>query len=44
MDILSACMYVYLKCAAPRRGQKMLSDPMGLELQMAVSHLVVSGN
>lgn len=43
MCVLPACMYTTCMPGA-RGGQKRMSDPLELELQMVESHHVVLGN
>ena len=39
MSVLFACMYVYTMCMpGAHTGQKRVSDPLELELQMSMSH------
>ena len=44
MSASTACMSVCQMCAGARGGQKSLSDPRELELQMLGSHHVVLGS
>lgn len=39
MSVLPACMYVHHLCAVPLEAREGL-DPLGLELQLVVSHHV----
>lgn len=44
MCVLPVCMSVYVICSSTCTGQKMASYPVGLELQMVMSHDVDTGN
>lgn len=41
MGVLPACIYVLHICAWCQKGQKKVSNALGLELQTAMSHLWV---
>lgn len=43
MGVVPACMSLHLMCASALRGQKRVLDPLGLVLELVVSHHMNAG-